>query len=107
MFFVYLTFVLIQFNYSFAFYKCPSSFGLFPDPLKCTNYYECEGFVAISKQCGNGLFFNPANKVCDWQDNVDKSKCSNLVQNVNVPNSNVHNSNPIGNFLTIFKSLKM
>ena len=98
---IYLTLsiILIQFNYSFGQFNCPSSFGLFADPARCTNYYECEGFTANSKQCGNGLFFNSDMKICDWPSNVDQTKCSansgGEDENLSNQNSNIQNSHHI------------
>lgn len=54
-------------------FVCPSSNGLFPDPISCSNFYSCANGMAYRMSCGTGLLYNPTISVCDWPANV---KCN-------------------------------
>ncbi|XP_061191573.1 uncharacterized protein LOC133199721 [Saccostrea echinata] len=52
---------------------------MFPNNNDCTSYYQCVHKKVIKRYCQPGLYFNPANKFCDWPRNV---KCNPLTTTV-------------------------
>lgn len=58
--------------------NCPEPTGMFPDPKNCSLFYHCEHGVAYPKRCSPPLMFNPEKMVCDWPNNVDCGKGTNL-----------------------------
>jgi len=44
--------------------------GIHADPSSCTAYYHCAHGTGGLTPCGQGLYFNPANSVCDWPYNL-------------------------------------
>lgn len=52
-------------------FSCPSLTGDYPDPETCSVYYQCAEGVAHRHTCQEGLLWNMAINMCDWQQNVD------------------------------------
>lgn len=52
-------------------FSCPGLTGDFPDPDTCSVYYQCAEGVAHRHTCQEGLLWNMAINMCDWQNNVD------------------------------------
>ena len=51
-------------------FDCPTSNGLFPNPLDCHTFYHCSNGHAYLKDCPANLEFNPVLLVCDWPENA-------------------------------------
>ena len=52
-------------------FTCPAQAGNFPDPDTCSVYYQCAEGVAHRNTCQQGLLWNMAINMCDWENNVD------------------------------------
>jgi len=52
---------------------CPSFEGHFPDPDKCSVYYQCSSGTPTKNTCQSGLQWNLLTNQCDWEANVDCS----------------------------------
>ena len=52
-------------------FSCPAKAGNFPDPDTCSVYYQCAEGVAHRHTCQQGLLWNMAINMCDWEMNVD------------------------------------
>ena len=44
--------------------------GIYRHPKDCSNFFHCRNDKSYVKSCPPGLKFNPANKFCDWPQNV-------------------------------------
>lgn len=42
-----------------------------PYPGKCSNYLECVHATMITRDCSEGLYFDPSLNICNWADQVD------------------------------------
>jgi chitinase len=50
-------------------------------PGACTNYLECVHEQLITRDCPEGLFYDPASNNCNWPDQVDCEQDSSLDSN--------------------------
>lgn len=56
-------------------WKCPKSFGYFPDQLHCDKFYHCSLGTPSLKECSDGLSYNLKHQTCDWKAHV-RCKCN-------------------------------
>ncbi|XP_053957246.1 uncharacterized protein LOC128862566 isoform X1 [Anastrepha ludens] len=51
---------------------CPKgAAGMYPHPLDCTKFLNCNNGIANIKECGPGTAWNPKMEICDFIANVD------------------------------------
>ncbi|XP_076346227.1 protein obstructor-E-like isoform X2 [Tachypleus tridentatus] len=46
-------------------YTCPEPYGFFPHPTHCDRFWACDNGTATQKLCGNGLVFDPFDKLTE------------------------------------------
>ncbi|XP_013785504.1 protein obstructor-E-like [Limulus polyphemus] len=46
-------------------FNCPEYYGFFPHPRNCDRYWSCDNGTATLKVCGNGLVFDPSDKLTE------------------------------------------
>ncbi|XP_052691328.1 peritrophin-1-like [Crassostrea angulata] len=51
-------------------FSCPSTFGEFPDPKNCQNYYVCSFGRATQKQCQGNTGWDRKLKLCNYKYNL-------------------------------------
>lgn len=45
--------------------------GLYPHPTDCTKFYNCgDGGIGGEVGCGQGTYYNPVTRICDWPANL-------------------------------------
>ncbi|KAI1289241.1 Peritrophin-1 [Halotydeus destructor] len=54
-----------------AYYQCPTSNGMFPDPSSCTKFYHCANGIPYLKDCPATLHWNARAMICDWPQNAN------------------------------------
>ena len=54
-------------------FRCPHD-GYFRDKNDCTKFFHCTHGMPYHVKCNGGLYYNPANKICDWPARV--KECS-------------------------------
>jgi len=48
--------------------------GLHPNPENCASFYNCHAGNGGTTPCGEGTYYNPDNKVCDWPGNLSDER---------------------------------
>ncbi|XP_037084534.1 uncharacterized protein LOC119104899 [Pollicipes pollicipes] len=51
-------------------FKCPTQFGLYPDPYDCSSYFQCSYGTPFEEHCQPGLQYNPMAMACDFPGNI-------------------------------------